>query len=108
MNDGVWEGVVSIDFAAPFASMVGSVIYKYNQDLASLFMELIGKFVNDCTRTPDMGDCNRFWRVQLATLETDTRAYRLLLCMRPERDWLSDFEKLIVPVLLQHGLPRSL
>jgi len=58
----------------------------------------------------DMNDqltaVNNFWRLQLGQLRADTISTREWLQDDiPVSSWLKDFERFVVPVIIQHRLP---
>jgi hypothetical protein len=52
-------------------------------------------------------DLNRFWRVELAQLQTDTLQARECLCRSHDfRAWLENFRAYVLPIIVEHNLPR--
>lgn len=51
---------------------------------------------------------NRFWRIQLASLSVNTVVPRQYLQMRDIVAWLSDFQKVLLPIIVRYQLPQRL
>jgi hypothetical protein len=56
----------------------------------------------------EISDLNRYWRTQLAALHASTISARTCLVDDIEpRDWLRHFKNLVLPTIIQHGLPAA-
>lgn len=77
-------------------------LLSVSNQLAARFERLFEAF-QECT----LDSMNRFWRIQLAALPTNTLAVRSYLRITNIDVWLEDFLKHVMPVIKQYNLPKE-
>jgi hypothetical protein len=88
-------------------NIVTAVVDMIASDNAAAATRFTRKFQSSASsEKEEIRDLNRFWRTQLAALSTSTISARTCLVDDIEpRDWLRHFKQLVLPTIVQHGLP---
>ncbi len=91
---------------------VFALIASKNEVLAHAFLAGVQKESSVGYSTEhfeDMRLINRFWRLQLGNLRTDTiDARECLVNCKDKQIWLDNFNAYVLPVILERHLPRPL
>lgn len=91
----------------PLATHIKHVIARHDRDSAEQFETIFLNSIFVGTTNNELVLINRFWRRQFSSIEADTSGVRTWLCDTDEPiAWLEMFERVIIPEIIKHRLPR--
>ena len=85
--------------------IIAYILAKHSEHISKLWLQY-SPITESVDMVTDIQKANHFLRIQLGLLEVDTTEARECLTTPVDlSDWTTDFEEVVAPVILRHGLP---